>query len=843
MDSPVGVVALERTRLANQRMQKLFEELRNYGDELFLDAAKQGLPVQYYESWFGRHLTQSAREALNEAWLKFPNKESKTFKHVESFLKGRVITDLTTLELNEVIKRLQKEGIDNPHSIISQVVAEFRKGYELKPNPKTASALVALSKMLPEGVDFFYVDPIYATALAGRQVSRAITRDEIVKSLKDLGVALWHGSPEELRAAKVTRARKATEFDNVIATTREELEQAQRDLARLNRTSPDVDGGEVEVLRDRITKLTNKLADTEGDYVKFLNDKLGKGKVMDNMVDLEAQEVWVRGSDIQKLVNDGLVNPSDFRGDIGDAFVRVPIGKYESVLSGKNAEIFLFPKEVAGVVRKFFGAQSKEGFGKFLALWDQVHSLWRSWTLFPIPAYHVRNGISNVFMAYLGGVDTVHSYQGAHNMLNVMRAFQKGKLTKREVQEALGAMKFASANGQVVTGKDLWSAFVHHGGLAGGLHHNEFTSFGSLARASEFEVATTRAGLRPSSEAVGSWLYDNAAIRGGVSFAAAIENRSRLAVFIDSFVKGRVETHAGQTLSGFDAAALHMKRVFYDYSDLSAFERSVMRRVLPFYSWSRHNIPRMLKTMLTDPVKHYRMHEMFFNLEMGLTDHEGVREKELPQWVREKFGLMVSKTDKGHWVVKTGDGLLPMYDAYRIFGGSGFFEMFKEGLTPFVKTPIEQLTNYSLYSGRDIEKYPGERSRSGVLGAVGFSRRATTEGPLGIANLLLNESNFRTFFRVGSEVEGKLLPLMNNIFDAKESDSWKMHMMALLIGRAYTIDPVQARAQLYRDWSTQYKKFVRIRDNAASRGDMRVAEDMDRMLTWLTLHQPEGETL
>lgn len=39
-------------------------------------------------------------------------------------------------------------------------------------------------------------------------------------------------------------------------------------------------------------------------------------------------------------------------------------------------------------------------------------------------------------------------------------------------------------------------------------------------------------------------------------------------------------------------AAQMVKRYFFDYSALSAFERNVMRHVFPFYSWMRYAIPR-----------------------------------------------------------------------------------------------------------------------------------------------------------------------------------------------------------------------------------------------------------
>jgi len=333
----------------------------------------------------------------------------------------------------------------------------------------------------------------------------------------------------------------------------------------------------------------------------------------------------------------------------------------------------------------------------------------------------------------------------------------------------------------------------------------------------------------------GSWLFDNAALRGGVKAAAYVENRFRLAAFIDSIVKGHVEVKGGVVLSGFDAAAMNMKKIFYDYSDLSAFERSWLRRVIPFYSWSRHNIPRMLETLMTDPIKHYRMAEFFHQVEVGVTDGEPVGENDLPDWIRQRFGLIVQKTEQGNYVVKTGDGFLPMIDAYKMLGGVGIVKMVQDGLTPFIKTPIEQLTNYSLYSSQPIEQVPGQRARSFSLGEAGFSRRVTTEGPLGVLNLVLNESLFRTFFRPGADFAIKVI---DPIFDGKEGPSIKLGVYALMLGKSYEIDPRQARMHIFRNWSARQKQLINLRNDAQEQGDIKSVEDANRMMAWLRLQYP-----
>jgi len=837
IDNPTGVVAVERTRLSNKKLQDLIDALEETNDADFIFAAKNGLPIAYHHGYMGRHLTEAAKEGLREAYIKFPGKESATFKHIESILKGRVLTDLTTLEINSIIKRLHKEGVEGVEGIISDVVASYREGYKIAPSAERAARLVAIADNMPEGIQFFHTDPIYATALSQAKTHTAVTRQQVVQTLKDSDVAVWSGTVKELNEVAIKRNKTFAKYDKEYATLNDDIAKVNSDISKLESGSPDLAGGDLQTLKGQLDELMHKKVLVNEKRMDALA-KTGKDKVMDTMIDPEANEVWMKGEDLQRMIDEGLIDPSDIRGDPTDALIRVPVTKYKNMLDDAGSEIFMFPREVAGVVQNYFGTTTKDGFGKFLSLWDTVHNAWRQWTLFPIPAYHIRNGISNFFMAWLGDVHNPSVYFQSDNMLNIIKNYRNGGLTKKELAESLGVVSFTSAGGEVVSGKTLFDEFVKHGGLSGGLHYNEFTSFGTLARASDFERLSVKAGLRPASELAGSWLFDNAALRGGVSVASGLENRFRLAVFIDAFSKGRVDIQGGKMLTGFDAAAMHMKRVLYDYTDLSAFERSWLRRVLPFYTWSRHNVPRMISTLITDPVKHYRIFEFFNDLEKGITKGKD-RDTHLPQWVRDRYGLVIHETSNNHWVVKTGDGLLPMFDAYKVLAGHGITEMLEDGMTPFVKVPIEQLTNYSLYTGRKLEQIPGQRSKSFTLGSLGFSRRATTKGPLGVLNIALNESMFKTFFRPGGEIATKLI---DPIFDPDPgyavTDRVVLATLSLALGRAYAIDPARAKVAIFKDWRKRHQQISSLRDRARSDGDTRSAEDADKLLTWLTLQYP-----
>src|SRR5258705_7125123 len=90
---------------------------------------------------------------------------------------------------------------------------------------------------------------------------------------------------------------------------------------------------------------------------------------------------------------------------------------------------------------------------------------------------------------------------------------------------------------------------------------------------------------------------------------------------------------------GFDEAAAVAKGLHYDYSKLSGFEKSVMRRVAPFYNFARQNLPFTLEQLATEPFKEAS----------GIRAAAGLRDKDsfVPGYVGEGFALPLPGAPEG----------------------------------------------------------------------------------------------------------------------------------------------------------------------------------------------------
>ena len=72
------------------------------------------------------------------------------------------------------------------------------------------------------------------------------------------------------------------------------------------------------------------------------------------------------------------------------------------------------------------------------------------------------------------------------------------------------------------------------------------------------------------------------------------ENLRRMTLFVDRLKAGEA----------VDDAARSVKLWLFDYKDLTRFEREAARRIMPFYTFSRKNLPAQIRSMLDQPGKY-----------------------------------------------------------------------------------------------------------------------------------------------------------------------------------------------------------------------------------------------
>jgi len=829
VDAPHSVIAVSRPRLQNPKLQNIMEFYADVTDTLYAKEARAGLPVQYNEAYFARFVTKEGRQALAELNKRFEKLilNNSEIKNKESFIKNRVLTDYTTLEFNNLVNKIRELKVSglSGDDIYSRVIDMVKSDKDFVTISDLADEMNKISKDFTIG--FFHQDPLLSVAYRARDSAIARNRKAIVDTMVSQGAAISMpvGDVAKLKTARSTIESTDKELSSLVV----QLREAEADLQNLA-TSPDLAklSGRDQILLDRVNKLKAQRGELElkkADLEQLLRRNSG---ILATDINIKGTSAYVEGDTVQRLLERGLITEDSIRQQAGNSLIEVPLAKYTDLLDKEGARVVFFTDEARPLALKYFDSMDRStGFAKILRdRWDQLTDMWRRWTLFTAPSYHIRNIFSNFYMATLGGLQDVEAYRNSFHLTTLMRRFKKGEISWGEMTDIMDKTVFSNSFGQTSTLREQWAAFHRAGGVTGGLTFNEFNKFtGGVSQSDEFISKAVESKLTPSSEMATNWLYDNKLLRKSRSFGAHIETFFRFAVFNDAWKR----------LGSFEEAALHMKAVLYDYSNMSLFERNVLRRVFPFYSWSRQNIPQMVRTMFTQPVTHYRFAQWVNGWERGALDGKlADSDTELPEWIRR--GVVMGKDSKGNWLIKMPDGFIPVYDVFKMFSDPS--QMLQEGLTPVLKIPIEQFSNRSLYTGADLEKYPGEPAQSWTLKNLGFTKRSTKEGPLGYFNYIANESVFASLFRPAKLLSKFLDGVLDSKSDSTFSERMIPAMIDLAVGRSYAINPVEARAQVYSNWAATRTKFINLANRAEASGDEVSANQLRKLLLDMEFRKP-----
>lgn len=294
----------------------------------------------------------------------------------------------------------------------------------------------------------------------------------------------------------------------------------------------------------------------------------------------------------------------------------------------------------------------------FIKLFDKVQNTWKGLATSVNPAFHSRNAISNFWQNYLAGMNpltpgTVKAYGRAAEILSKKL---QGKLSGEE--------------------KKLWDEFVSLNLARTGQFYGDIEQ--SLA-----ERITTKNPLAKF-------------MRGTQRFGDEIENHAKLAHYLFKKEKGFIS----------EAAAQSVRKYLFDYTDLTDFERHVMKRIFPFYVWTRKNLPLQLSLLIQEPGKIAQLPKITSAIEAQFPKGQELDERLVPSWIQKGLPIYMGKDEKGNYRYFRLQGFIPSADIERVSEpGRELLAM----LSPFIKSPIELAANYNTFFESPIEKFPGQK--------------------------------------------------------------------------------------------------------------------------------------
>ena len=334
-----------------------------------------------------------------------------------------------------------------------------------------------------------------------------------------------------------------------------------------------------------------------------------------------------------------------------------------------DAKIMQYDGDAVDKVNKMSKMQQAELQPKLLTLYDKFLKSWKAANTLVAPSFHVQNAASNAFQSFLSiGGDALNpkSIKLAKNILSTNDPYQTVKISgKKYTYQKLN--RLAKKYGVI---DENFAAY----------------DFGK-DKPTRWELGQRNADLQKLSDV--KWkdspIWDSV-LQTSTVIGSNIESIQRMNLWICRLKKG----------DDFEEATRKVDQFLFDYSDLTDFEQNIMKRVIPFYTFMRKNIPMELEAMLNTP-------SIFRNINYGIDEIQNMDENTVPENKRNEWRQDYIEIPYSRNLTDTSEniGINPQFpyqqldrlDVDKLIGST----------SPLIKMPLEAYTGSYAYTGIDID--------------------------------------------------------------------------------------------------------------------------------------------
>ena len=354
------------------------------------------------------------------------------------------------------------------------------------------------------------------------------------------------------------------------------------------------------------------------------------------------------------------------------------------------------PADIVDAITAMAKIRDPKQVGIFLKTFDFVTQAFKSWAI-ASPGFHFRNYMGGVFNNFLAGVD-IGSYS---QFRKVDRFFQKAIADGVERTAAYGQIgnKYGQLTQEAYEVAERSFAF------------NASGQIGSIG--AESGISRSSANWRKALTAKGerSFIIDNPATRLNVHASEYVERQLRGTLAFDYAMKGANKDEVLEAVYKFH----------FNYEDLSAAERNIGKRVMPFYTWTRKNLPLQLEMLIQQP-KYYARIGYAKNEMEQYSEQEALT----PSWFNKTLNIrMPFKNPMGEQMYIMPQ--LPPTDLLNLTNPRSFLGM----VNPAIKVPAESVTQKKLYNDVPFKEgmvpVPSAWNKLGIGKIMEMAGRATTD--------------------------------------------------------------------------------------------------------------------
>jgi hypothetical protein len=417
---------------------------------------------------------------------------------------------------------------------------------------------------------------------------------------------------------------KGTNNFNNVRKTFQTIAQRDNYIAKLEKAvQKETDPATIETLRNQIDKVAN-MFDT--DVVSALTRRIREGVRSSAMKEMQGN---LSKFGMMKSIEKGMKNDPSIK---TDGLKELDKTEVKKLGLDPNKVHYMNPDVLKGLQR-VDDVFTNEGMNKFVRHMTAINDIWRPLVTFYKPSHYRNNLIGNAIVNMAAGVK-VSDYKVAGKLIKGYRA---GTLTPEQM-------------------KIMDSAYKHNV-VSGGFLHDGDASY-------RFSDPTK---LEKIAKKVG----DNKAIKYVRGKGEIADDVTRLANYVNG-------------LNKFGSAAQAAKQVrtyLFNYNELTNADRG-MRVIVPFWNWTKRNIPLQMKLLLDSPkfaLNQERFKDLFNNGQDG-KDYQ------------KENGIKIPFTNYYTSLPFPTSDLQTVLNPLSELGS----------MNPAIKVPIELQTNKQLFNGSPI---------------------------------------------------------------------------------------------------------------------------------------------
>lgn len=356
--------------------------------------------------------------------------------------------------------------------------------------------------------------------------------------------------------------------------------------------------------------------------------------------------------------------------------VEPEVGRWITIQGVPDLEGVRLPTEIAAVVADLAGPFRPQSLPTVLKVFDSVNNFFKASVTGWFAGFHKRNIVNDAYhQAYVIGIGALNPFRQMAALritgLNPVAAQTTSKAVKGIYKTRFGAFDYEDIRGA-------------------------FKSMGLDALTGSMDIARGE-------------------LKGLAGKLAEIPRR-----FQNWYsTEARMNLFLGLLDDGYDpvSAAEKVVEYLFDYSKLTSFEREWMRRLVPFYSWTRQSLPLELKTALSRPFVPSLTGDF-----VSAAGPDDQARAELPPWLADAILTKVGMDGHGNLTaLRSIDA--PIEDLLRWVDSEGWKRAVEENVmaafSPILRLPIELLTERVSFSGRPIKER--QRAAEWIAGVPGLS--------------------------------------------------------------------------------------------------------------------------